>query len=342
MGSYVLVNGQNEKVITGRRSFMPDDRVNNALVISGGGAKGAFGVGAADYLINDLGIEIDFMAGVSVGALIVPMISQGELEKAKQLFLSTGKNGIFKGSIGFCNVLYTLSLGRKRNNLLDNSPLKRQIEEHIDPTSWRIPFAVGCVDLNSGKYIKMLYDGESIEVCKYDTTRERTLIRLAKPTEFRKAAWEYILASTAIPIAFPTVVLTNLELVDGGVRDISPLGDVIRKNPKKVYIINHSTRGLDFDDSSPRGLIDVGKRVFSIGMDEILATDIREFVQINDVLYNVKKVVGKDDRQYAYFDTCLIEPEDSLGGPLEFSSEMMERRFHHGREMAKKAASIQH
>ena len=47
---------------------------NRAVVMSGGGAKGAFQVGALDYLIQDLGLDFQVIAGVSDGLLnaVVP------------------------------------------------------------------------------------------------------------------------------------------------------------------------------------------------------------------------------------------------------------------------------
>lgn len=40
-----------------------------ALVLSGGAVHGAYQMGAIKYLVEDLGLEYDFFAGVSVGAL---------------------------------------------------------------------------------------------------------------------------------------------------------------------------------------------------------------------------------------------------------------------------------
>ena len=43
-----------------------------ALVISGGGSKGAFAGGVAQYLIKDLGYNYDLYLGTSTGSLLVP------------------------------------------------------------------------------------------------------------------------------------------------------------------------------------------------------------------------------------------------------------------------------
>lgn len=49
--------------------------VKRALVISGGGSKGAFAVGAVEYLMVKLGLEFDVFTGTSTGALIAPMLA---------------------------------------------------------------------------------------------------------------------------------------------------------------------------------------------------------------------------------------------------------------------------
>ena len=48
-----------------------------ALVMSGGGAKGAFELGAIDYLVNDLKLDFDVISGVSTGSLNAAMLAQG-------------------------------------------------------------------------------------------------------------------------------------------------------------------------------------------------------------------------------------------------------------------------
>ena len=47
-----------------------------AVVLSGGGAYGAFQVGMLNALVNDLGIDFDIIRGVSVGALNGAVLAQ--------------------------------------------------------------------------------------------------------------------------------------------------------------------------------------------------------------------------------------------------------------------------
>ncbi len=66
-----------------------------ALVISGGGSKGAFGGGVAQYLIEELGRDYDLLIGTSTGSLLVPHLATGEIEKIKHVYTSVNQNAIF-------------------------------------------------------------------------------------------------------------------------------------------------------------------------------------------------------------------------------------------------------
>jgi len=66
-----------------------------ALVISGGGSKGAFAGGIAEFLLNDCGHKYDMFLGTSAGSLLIPLLSIGEIDKLKQIYTSVTQNDIF-------------------------------------------------------------------------------------------------------------------------------------------------------------------------------------------------------------------------------------------------------
>ena len=55
-----------------------------ALVISGGGSKGAFAGGIAEYLISKCGIRYGLFVGTSTGSLLIPLLAIGEISKIKK------------------------------------------------------------------------------------------------------------------------------------------------------------------------------------------------------------------------------------------------------------------
>jgi predicted patatin/cPLA2 family phospholipase len=69
-----------------------------ALVISGGGSKGAFAGGIAEHLINDCGNSYDFLVGSSAGSLLLPHVGLGNIEKIKKIFTTVKQEDVFNVS----------------------------------------------------------------------------------------------------------------------------------------------------------------------------------------------------------------------------------------------------
>lgn len=66
-----------------------------ALVISGGGSKGAFAGGVAQYLIENKKINYDIFIGTSTGSLMVSHLALKKVEKIKEVYTSVNQHSIF-------------------------------------------------------------------------------------------------------------------------------------------------------------------------------------------------------------------------------------------------------
>ncbi|QIE58167.1 patatin-like phospholipase family protein [Rasiella rasia] len=66
-----------------------------ALVISGGGSKGAFAGGVAQYLLEDLRQEYDLFVGTSTGSLLISHLALHKVEKIKEIYTSVNQQSIF-------------------------------------------------------------------------------------------------------------------------------------------------------------------------------------------------------------------------------------------------------
>ena len=66
-----------------------------ALVISGGGSKGAFAGGVAEYLIRDCCTNYDLFVGCSTGSLLLPHLALGKIDKIKTIYTSVTQDSIF-------------------------------------------------------------------------------------------------------------------------------------------------------------------------------------------------------------------------------------------------------
>ena len=69
-----------------------------ALVISGGGSKGAFGGGIAEYLIRECNFNYDIFVGTSTGSLLVPLLSIDEIEKIRAIYTTVTQDSIFSSN----------------------------------------------------------------------------------------------------------------------------------------------------------------------------------------------------------------------------------------------------
>lgn len=66
-----------------------------ALVISGGGSKGAFAGGVAQYLMDELQNEYNLFVGTSTGSLLISHLALDKIKKIKDIYTSVGQDSIF-------------------------------------------------------------------------------------------------------------------------------------------------------------------------------------------------------------------------------------------------------
>ena len=66
-----------------------------ALVISGGGSKGAFGGGVAQYLMEEMEHDYDIFVGTSTGSLLISHLALDKIEKIKNVYTSVTPKSIF-------------------------------------------------------------------------------------------------------------------------------------------------------------------------------------------------------------------------------------------------------
>ena len=69
-----------------------------ALVISGGGSKGAFAGGIAQYLMVDAKQQYNLFLGASTGSLFISHLAAGELTQIKKAFTGVTQDAIFSNN----------------------------------------------------------------------------------------------------------------------------------------------------------------------------------------------------------------------------------------------------
>ena len=267
-----------------------------ALVLSGGGAKGAFQVMAEKYAREIKGYQWDVIAGVSVGALNGTMLAMKKYARLEELWQNITEDQVYKGKLNFWALL-KIAFGAK--SVLDNTPLWNLLEAEYQPENIQADLRVGAVSLQTGEY------------------------QMFRPTDagFIKA----VLASTSIPVIWRPVTISerHVDMVDGGVRNISPLGDVLDSDPDEIVVINCGPTTPPRLGRPLKGAIDIAIHTLDIALNEIFITDLREFIRIN---HNVRQAAARGvtltnekGKPYKYYACKIIQPDEPLGETLDFS-----------------------
>ncbi len=72
--------------------------MKKALVISGGGSKGAFAGGVAEYLLKEKNKKYDLFLGTSTGSLLVSHLALGKVNELKNIYTNVSQKTIFSNS----------------------------------------------------------------------------------------------------------------------------------------------------------------------------------------------------------------------------------------------------
>jgi predicted acylesterase/phospholipase RssA len=297
--------------------------MRRALVLSSGGAKASWQVGACEHLIVERGYWFDVIAGVSAGAVNGTTLAQAhdpreletDLEHLRSVWFALRDPDVYRWS--WRGALDT-ARGR-RASLYDTSPLRRVLEEHIDPprvASSPIRLRVGYVDLLSGQYRTAGNDYPAIR--------------------------DAVLASCSLPLVFPPVPLGNgQELgVDGAVRRSTPLSDALDAlaewpesgdEPDEVWAVI----------PDPLGRIDPLALIPEPRLHSWLGLALRSLWRSTSdgFLEEIKRI---DETRVRSRPVTLrvLHPRDELrGGSLSFDPEKIRAWYEDGRRTAREVSS---
>jgi NTE family protein len=281
------------------------------LVLSGGGAKGAFQLGAERVLREELGFRWERIFGVSVGALNAALLAQQAYSQLRELWLRIQEEDVYR-KFPWPVVAFRLGL-QKKLGLYDVSPLKEFIRRHTADRPFLVPAHVGRVSLLSGEY---------------------ELVPSTAP-DFLEAVWH----SATMPVIWEAAGAR--AFVDGGIRNVTPLGDALAHGPTEIVVITCSAPGIE-PAKPPTSILDVAKRSLTdITINEILRNDMSEFIRINDLVRQASEagltLKRPDGTPYRSCPITVIEPVAPMGDTLDFSQSEIRRRIAHGEETARRA-----
>ena len=224
-----------------------------ALVLSGGGARGAYEVGVLSYLFDDLvrsegPIGVDVICGTSVGAVNGAFLASviddpvPGLRRLDALWRGLELSDVLGFGVTQARRLHRVLLGGRRGGgLFDAGPMTRIIADGID---WRQLAR----NLRSGRLSALTITATHVPsgrpTCFVDRAPGvQTPTGLPRQIAVRRTRIlpHHVLASAAIPLVFPPVFIRSELYCDGGLRLNTPLSPAIHLGARKVLVIGMST-----------------------------------------------------------------------------------------------------
>ena len=195
---------------------MPTRTTQRALVLSGGGGRGAYQAGVWRYL-EERKWSPDLVAGTSVGSLNAVAIAGGwSAQQISEFWQRVDRRMVYRGTVWRRLVhRFQVWLGRPQEptSLLDPSPLRGVLEEMVDLERLRKgPTEVVVTAVNLVTARLRHFDQSVITV-------------------------DHLMASCAIPVVFPWQVLDGQPHWDGGVMANTPLLPALQSDAREIVVI---------------------------------------------------------------------------------------------------------
>jgi len=298
-----------------------------ALVLSGGGARGAYEAGVLRYLFEALPKElghaprIDIVTGTSVGAVHACYVAAtAHLERSRSARLGKVweqlQGDVVLGSptreltrlprrlLGALRAPRELASGElpaRLYGLIDTQRLEELVTQGIpwnrisrNLSEGRLEaLSVAATEVATGRTVVF------VETADIESEPRWTLDPsvVARPTHIRL---DHALASAAIPVLFPTVRIDDSYFADGGLRLNTPLSPALRLGADRILVIalRGGATGGRAGDAEARRVERFGNPLFLFGkvlnallLDHV-ESDLSHMRLLNDILRRVRDAGG--------------------------------------------------
>lgn len=284
-------------------------RNDRALILSGGGARGAYEIGVWKHLC-EMKWRPDLICGTSVGAINGAAITAGlPLEDLLMLWKSIERGRIFR--IPIWRRILNFILRRGFMAYMDTGPLRSLLVSEIEIGNIRkseIELVISAVNVLSSEIA--YFNNSSIGI-------------------------DHIMASSAIPVLFPWQYIGGKPYWDAGAMVNTPIAPAVEREAKEIIVVLLSPVG-GADLPLPRNHREAAERLFEhslIGSFEAFRTHLSEEQRNSgflDILYRGISAKRK-------MKIVTVSPEKMLGfhSMLDFSKKQADELIQAGYEDAR-------
>lgn len=306
-----------------------------AIVLSGGGARGAYQVGvisAISHLFQQEKIDpnIDIYTGVSAGAINAGFLAaycDNFHEAAKRLVdlwshihsnqvfftdaVHLGKIGLkWMGELSFGGLTGTTP-GRA---LLDTSPLHELISKNLDFS--RIERNILNKKLEALAITAMDYENSDAITFVQGRADKKLWQKSRRSAEATKITPDHIMASSAIPLLFPPVKIEPRYFGDGCVRNSHPCGPSIYLGADHLIIIGVRNQTGSTSNPSAHSQPPSVARVLNVLLNSVLLDgielDVERLKRVNDLVHSLPKE-NHSQITYKPLEYAWIAPSVDIG-----------------------------
>lgn len=285
-------------------------RPDIALVLSGGGARGAYQVGVLKAVAEIAGpgpMPFRIVTGLSVGAInTMALVSRPDdfraaVRRLEELWRGLHCRHIFRTDVravtarlaAWARYFAFARLGvQPPDSLLDNQPLRELLEREVDIPAMRRALESGtlsAVAISASSY----RTGQSVTF--YDSAgRVPHWARTRREGRPAELGIDHVMASTALPFVFPSQRIGNAWYGDGALRQSSPLSPAIHLGAERLFVIagrdgqiDQPAEGEAVPDYPAAGLI--AGQLLDIVFNDHLDADIERLERINSTLSRMTK-----------------------------------------------------
>ncbi|MGL4220984.1 MAG: patatin-like phospholipase family protein [Shewanella sp.] len=303
---------------------------STALVLGGGGARAAYQVGVLKALVQlyprNHGIPFKIICGTSAGAINGTSIATHAscfhlgVKKLEWVWRHFETRKVYRASLpGVLKHLSKMALkglqddkvNTDAGSLLDNEPLRHLLNELID-------FKRIDRNIRNGALTALSVDtscyNNSRSVTFFQASRDiENWTRARRSGERRMLNTEHLLASSAIPMVFPSIKLNQAYYGDGSVHQLAPLSSPIHFGASKLLVINsdsphkHYPMELEFH---PKTATIAGHLLDTIFSDT-LNSDLERLERINNTLSLIPEA-SRAQLALHPIKTLVIKPSEDL------------------------------
>lgn len=302
---------------------------NNALVLTGGGARAAYQVGVlsaiSKFVPRNHGIPFPILSGTSAGAINTTSLAcyascfQLGVKKLEWAWKNFNISSIYHSeptkvyshiSRGMLASFQADYANKSPRSLLNNAPLRILLNQILDFKRIDNNIARGylsAVSITASSYS----NGDSISFYQSDGNTE-PWSRAKRRGKITQLNTEHLMASAAIPMVFPSVKIKDQHFGDGSVHQLSPLSPAIHLGAKKIFVIGvdqpkEPIRLKENNPHPPSAATIAGHLLDSIFSDT-LHSDLERMARINETL----KLISAQNRQanegLQHIDSFVINP----------------------------------